>query len=795
MKDERCAKNNTEFVSHSDESKGIPSNLTLSTPSVLNNQINLGIVIKRENSISNETFINESESVTVKVSESSEVNDQKLDDFEMLLDNASASSNIINKRSIVSGSSIDQSSENKITSIKSTMEITTAQVHDENSSHSNKRTDSVDTEKTTSHTITDTIADADQDNKVVGNEFDNNHGFDAFGDSPDDIYSEFIDEIKNDWLHFRPQTPPASPIDILFDSDFNDATKKFSIELQILDKHNELEDDMKNFTNNVFASQPLSFNYSNNDLLISDHVPRDNNFITIKKEPIDNDQAIEDVNNSGNNNNTNENNNDVIKKFVEMCKDDLNQSENIDSTIDLNDFICEENQYPHYEKTNHVGNSSYNVRDDPRKYKSTVPDDNNSRIQIEQLNDIKVECPDGDNKTNIGPIAELQTHNYVLQYGSPNNSTPVSMHSVVSTGYTFTNSNAIETTLSLTPTSQFISSSNALISNPTHLQNKIVYDSNTIVLAAHPRRQVNGPSDRTCKLILDFYYIYVFRTKRDIFIFSLLFFFIISFLVNQSKFKQVFMLDLTQDKRKQGAVDGVIKKNYTDLGSLTTQNILVSSVNPNILTSNSSNSITQQGQGPQQFSLVQNTLQKPIILSATAASSAGTILQTTPGANTTKKIIVGATGYGNIVIPSSNSSIILDGGKIITTNNQLQTQQTKILTPQQRSKIENNVNLLKESGDNNIIIAKGNNKSKIIQTANFISMQSKNVSPQNSAVKQITSSSIISNNKTIQRVQQSQFGSSSLNFQNTPTSSSSKMIIQQPNNGNNILGSVNNKDN
>lgn len=263
------------------------------------------------------------------------------------------------------------------------------------------------------------------------------------------------------------------------------------------------------------------------------------------------------------------------------------------------------------------------------------------------------------------------------------------------------------------------------------------------------------------------------------------------------------MLDLTQDKRK-GAVDGVIKKNYSDLG-LSTQNILVSSVNPNILTSNSSNSITQQGQG-QQFSLVQNTLQKPIILSASGASSAGTILsQTTTGANTTKKIIVGATGtlssYGNIVIPSSNSSIILDGGKIIsTTNNQLQTQQ-KILTPQQRSKIENNVNLLKESaGDNNIIIAKGNNKSKIIQTANFISMQSTknsgiNVSPQNTAVKQITSSSIISNNKTIQRVQQSQFGSSSLNYQNTPTSSSSKMIIQQPNNGNNILGSVNNKDN
>lgn len=273
--------------------------------------------------------------------------------------------------------------------------------------------------------------------------------------------------------------------------------------------------------------------------------------------------------------------------------------------------------------------------------------------------------------------------------------------------------------------------------------------------------------------------------------------------MNQSKYKQVFMLDLTQQDKRKGTVDGVLKKGYSDLTLGAQGQILVSSVNPNILTTNSNNSLSSQGQS--QFSLVQNTLQKPIILSASSASSAGTILQTNSGTNTGKKIIV-PTGYGNIVIPSSNSGIILDS-KIIT-NNQIQAQQ-KILTPQQRSKIENNlntkiennvVNLLKESaGDNNIIIAKGNNKSKIIQTANFISVQSSknsgiNVSPQNSAVKQITPSSMISNNKTIQRVQQSQFGSSSISFQNTPTSSS-KMIIQQPNNGNNILGSVNNKDN
>lgn len=264
--------------------------------------------------------------------------------------------------------------------------------------------------------------------------------------------------------------------------------------------------------------------------------------------------------------------------------------------------------------------------------------------------------------------------------------------------------------------------------------------------------------------------------------------------MNQSKYKQVFMLGLPQQDKQKGGVDGALKKAYSDLTLGTQGQILLSSVNTNILTSNSGNSMTSQGQS-QQFSLVQNTLQKPIILSAPSASSAGTILQTTPGTNATKKIIVAPPGYGNIVIPSSNSSIILDN-KIM--NNQFQAQQKTILTAQQRSKIENNVNLLKESvGDNNIN-AKGNKQSKIFQTANIISMQSSknsgiSVSPQNSAVKQITPSSIISNNKTIQRVQQSQFGSTSLSFQNAPTSS--KMIIQQPNNGNNILGSVNNKDN
>lgn len=143
------------------------------------------------------------------------------------------------------------------------------------------------------------------------------------------------------------------------------------------------------------------------------------------------------------------------------------------------------------------------MSDDIRKYKSSVPDANKI-VSNEEHNDIKTETTDvGESRSNIVPIAELQTHNYVLKYGSPNNITPVSLHSINS-NYNLTNSNAIETSLSLTSSKaqqQYITSSNTIISSP-HLQNKmqpIVYDSNTIVLATQPRRQLNGPPDRTCK--------------------------------------------------------------------------------------------------------------------------------------------------------------------------------------------------------------------------------------------------------------------------------------------------------
>lgn len=266
---------------------------------------------------------------------------------------------------------------------------------------------------------------------------------------------------------------------------------------------------------------------------------------------------------------------------------------------------------------------------------------------------------------------------------------------------------------------------------------------------------------------------------------------------------------VTQDKRKPIGENNVIKKTYGDLG-LGSQNILVSSVNPSMLTNNSNN-LSQQSQPPQ-FSIVhQNS--KQILLSTSSAGGAGTLLQSSNTTTGNKIIVTPApqiagnvyvSSQGKLVIPSSNNSqsIILDGGKVITTNNQVQGQQKIPTSQQHRVKMENKMNMLLEnSGEKNIIYKY--NKNKILQTvAGIIPMQANKsgVQTANQVVKQIspiTSSSqqsigIISNSKTIQRIQQQQilrpqYGTTPVNFQSSPTSSK---IIQQPNNGNNILASV-----
>lgn len=273
------------------------------------------------------------------------------------------------------------------------------------------------------------------------------------------------------------------------------------------------------------------------------------------------------------------------------------------------------------------------------------------------------------------------------------------------------------------------------------------------------------------------------------------------------------MLDLTQsqDKRKTIGDNNVIKKTYADLG-LGSQNILV---NSNLLSSSSMGNLSQQQQ-TQQFSLVhQNSLQKPIILSTTSSGGgAGTLLQSSQGSNAGNKIIVTpspqiagnvyVSTHGKLVIPSSNSQSIILDSKMISSNNQLQSNQQKLQTThQQRSKIENNFNMLRENSgaEKNVIYAKythSNNKNKSQIVTNIVPMQAnKSGSIVQNQVKPISSSTQQVGIKTIQRIQQQQtlrpqYGPSTVSFQNSTTSTSSK-IIQQPNNGNN-LGSVNNNN-
>lgn len=286
------------------------------------------------------------------------------------------------------------------------------------------------------------------------------------------------------------------------------------------------------------------------------------------------------------------------------------------------------------------------------------------------------------------------------------------------------------------------------------------------------------------------------------------------------------MLDLSQDKRIAGSLNdaNIIKKSYSDL-TIGPQNILVSSLNSNLSNSNNMN----QQSNTQQFSLVH---QKPIILGASTSGSGTAFMQSSSG-NPTNKIIVTPSQlsgniymstHGKLVIPSSNpQSIILDNAKMIATNKTTsqpqvqQGQQQKLQSPnQQRVKMENKMNMLIEStGEKNIIYAKYN-KNKIYQT-NIIPVQAganKNStqSPNQLTTKQISiattasvqqqqqqSISVLSSNKSLQRIQTAPFSqtqvrpTSSVNFQNA--SAPPSKIIQQSNNGSNIIGTVKSNDN
>ncbi|CRL00007.1 CLUMA_CG013297, isoform A [Clunio marinus] len=808
------------------------------------------IVIKSENSKNHELSDDQMEKLSHGEKWSS-ISNQKLDDFEQLLDSASASSNIINKKLVCRNNSdisddsfiLRTTTRSENSNLNNQNEISTKSMSvglldslNLNSEASNSGVTSTNGSSTVCPTIGDVVP-VDNNNKQDEDNYDNYDIIDSESittkekelNQSDDFYSNFIDEIRKEWLHFRPKTPPLSPSsDIMFDSDLINDTKKFAVDLQLLDENID-----NLYADNVYSSHSMSYNFDNKYLMCNDNnitttATQDTTAINVKTEPIDGDyefidnSIIEDPKAI---------HNEAVKKLLEKYQNDVDKE--LSPVIDLDDVDFDDITMNDETK---VGCSSFQLRDDEHENISKAMSSFNaasgcgsaSNADGVEENPIKKETSDYSSFTTISsvvnvpttttitstssssvktttvkeaPIAELQSHNYVLQYGSPVPQNTVSNNSM--TNNTLSSSSSMNTAVeSLTPVTtmfqqQFINSGNNIISTSQPNQQSrlqpIVYDSNTIVLAAAPsRKQMNGPSDRN---------------------------------LNQNKYKHVFMLDLTQGQDKRKAIgtiadNNTIKKTYADLG-LGSQNILVSSVNSNLITSTSN---LQQSSQTQQYSLVhQNALQKPIILSTSTASS---LMQPSQASNTGNKIIVTpapqiagnvyVSTHGKLVIPSSNNSqsIILDSSKMISANNQLHAQQKLQSSHQQRVKMENKMNMLLEnSGEKNIIYAKYN-KNKLLQTvANIIPMQAStanksSLQTQGQVVKQLTtinsspqqqSVSVLSNNKNIQRIQQQQqqmlrpqYATSSINFQNSPTTSK---IIQQPNNGNNILGSVNTNDN
>jgi hypothetical protein len=399
-------------------------------------------------------------------------NNQKLDDFEQLLDSASASSNIINKKLVCRNNSdiSDDSFVVKSASCGELLQKASSVVLSEASSSGVSSTNG-----SLSFNTAEMTASNEPDKPVIENEDEVSQSTICSSYAPEDFYMNFIEEIKNDWLHFRPKTPPASPLhDVIFDSDLTDNTKKFAIELQML------EAEMNGY-DNIYLSQPMSFNFGKKNIQFNDE--SNNMTITVKTEPLDDMEiSIEEPKQSVEQ--------DAVQKLLEKYQDDVANDESL--TLDMNDINFDEC----FTSTDTIGCSNFKLQSKDLTIKT--PHDEKSPNN----NPLTVKVEINDSTANLGgitkeaPIAELQSHNYVLQYGSP----------VTSNSVTLNNTNILSCSSNISvpiDSGQYINSGNTIISASSQQQNKlqpIIYDSNTIVLAAtQGRKQLNGPLDRNCK--------------------------------------------------------------------------------------------------------------------------------------------------------------------------------------------------------------------------------------------------------------------------------------------------------
>lgn len=456
---------------------------------------------------------------------------QKLDDFEQLLDSANASSNIINKNlvckktnhdimnndglnlktvaqnslisEIISSNSFKNSNLGVLKSFNAPDTNTTG-ISSTNSAGSLSSSQSQKLEFDFSIPTISSLAATSTANQMTvassnSDELTNEQ----------DSYQELIDEIQDDWLHFRPLSPPLSPSEhLIFESDLMSDMKKFSVELQMLDNNssfyadNETENNTTNYIDSTtYLTQPMAFNCRNNSLEIlnttnpTQHgimpsASLSSEIVTIKTEPVDEEskEVVQIVN-------CNDSHVDDKDEFS-MLK------HNLDYTKPLFDSL--------------IGCSEFNLINKKALKQQLEIQPMETEISLVNEITIKTEHEEQNSAGSVAPvaivkeapIAELQSHNYVLQYGSPV-STPPTIVQNDSVKYATSNLNATITNSNNLIPQQFVNTGNTIISASPSQQNKmqsIVYDNNTFVLTAAPqRKQINGPADRGCKLFFNFY--------------------------------------------------------------------------------------------------------------------------------------------------------------------------------------------------------------------------------------------------------------------------------------------------
>ena len=443
---------------------------------------------------------------------------QNMDDFEQLLDIANASSNIINKNLVFKQQINDGHNETmnnivKPPSTKSVMEL--SQTSSSSGVSSLSSTSSLLINKIHDPTLSlEEVVSSIGDEKCYPVDVEKSS-------SIEDFYQNMLDEIKTNWLHFRPKSPtPSSNLpfdsteDFIFDSDLPYETK-FAVELQTLNGRSE------DLDNKLYLTEPLT----------KDLFKRNNKSITaqmfpVKTEPIE----MTDFNDTRN---VDDLWNVLLKNFIE---DDFSKKCSEPNMVEKTEFCSEFYQSDlrapesKRKRLNFNNDHCIQTKTGCSAFKLTeevIPDtsmntDSNLVVeeqctnQLEKQNAASIKSEFADSNTmpinsiatksqnfvKDQPKTELLSHKYILQYGTP---MTVSLPSTISIPTTPTVNSSVSINSGMIATSsssnamyhqQLLSGTNTIISSA---QNKLQFDNNTIVLAAQSSRKLNGPNDRNGK--------------------------------------------------------------------------------------------------------------------------------------------------------------------------------------------------------------------------------------------------------------------------------------------------------